>query len=84
MKIDLNAWEIWDILKEGSTNQRDFINSLTFTEFDEFLEEHQMFFEEYDIRSLLNGGCLFVEDTPEDVEEEYVIYENGRIFITLY
>lgn len=84
MKIDLNNLEIWNLLKEGSTNQRNFINSLTFTEFNEFLEQHELFFEEYDIRSLLNGGCLFVEDTPEDVEEEYVIYENGRIFITLY
>lgn len=84
MKIDLNNLEIWNLLKEGSTNQRNFINSLTFTEFNEFLEQHELFFEEYDIRSLLNGGCLFVEDTPEDVEKEYVIYENGRIFITLY
>lgn len=84
MKIDLNNLEIWNLLKEGSTNQRNFINSLTFTEFNEFLEQHELFLEEYDIRSLLNGGCLFVEDTPEDVEEEYVIYENGRIFITLY
>ena len=84
MKIDLNAWEIWNILKEGSTNQRNFINSLTFTEFNEFLEQHELFFEKYDIRGLLNGGCLFVEDTPEDVEEEYIIYENGRISITLY
>lgn len=84
MKMDLNNLEIWNILKEGSTNQRNFINSLTFTEFDEFLGQHQMFFEEYDIRDLLNGGCLFVEDTSEDVEEEYIIYENGRITISLY
>lgn len=84
MKIDLSTDELWDLLKEGSTNQRNFITSLRFSEFKEFIEEHEMFLEEYDIRSLLNGGCLFVEDTPEDVEEEYIIYENGRIFITLY
>ena len=84
MKIDLNNLEIWNLLKEGTTTQRNFINSLTFTEFNEFLEQHELFFEEYDIRGLLNGGCLFVEDTPEDVEEEHIIYENGRISITLY
>lgn len=84
MKIDLSISEIWDLLKEGSTNQRVFIESLKYSEFEEFLSQHQMFFEEYDIRDLLNGGCLFVEDTPEDVEEDYIIYENGRIFITLY
>ena len=84
MKIDLNNLEIWNILKEGSTNQRNFANSLTFNEFNEFLEMHEMFFEEYDIRSLLNGGCLAVDDTEEDVEEEYIIYNNGRIIISLY
>ena len=82
MKIDLNAWEIWNILKEGSTNQRNFINSLTFTEFDEFLEEHQMFFEEYDLRDLLNGGCIAVEENAEI--DEHTIYNNGRVIISLY
>ena len=82
MKIDLNNLEIWNILKEGSTNQRNFINSLTFTEFDEFLEGHQMFFEEYDLRDLLNGGCLTVEENAEI--DEHTIYNNGRVTISLY
>ena len=82
MKIELNAWEIWDILKEGSTNQRNFINSLTFTEFDEFLEEHELFFNEYDLRDLLNGGCLAVEEGGEI--DEHTIWENGRVSIYLY
>ena len=84
MKIDLSTWEIWELLKQGSNNQRNFRNSLRYTEFKEFIEEWEYLYNDLDLRSCLNGGCLFVEDTPEDVEEEYVIYENGRIFITLY
>ena len=84
MKIDLNPGEIWDLLKEGSTNQRDFIESLYYDEFEEFLEEWEYLYNDFDLRSCLNGGCLFVEDTTEDVEEEDIIYDNGRITIILY
>lgn len=83
MKIDMSAGEIWDLLKEGSSNGN-FINSLDYNEFEEFIELWEEEYNYFDLRSCLNGGCLFVEDTPEDVEEEYVIYENGRIWITLY
>ena len=37
MKIELNVSEIWDLLKQGSTNQRNFIESLTYNEFKEFI-----------------------------------------------
>ena len=84
MKIDLSTSEVWDLLKEGSTNQRDFIESLYYDEFEEFLEEWEYLYNDFDLRSCLNGGCLFVEDTTEDVEEEDIIYDNGRITIRLY
>ena len=85
MKIDLNPGEIWDLLKEGSTNQREFIKSLYYDEFEEFIEEWEYSYNnDLDLRSCLNGGCLFVEDTPEDVEEEYIIYDNGSITVILY
>lgn len=83
MKMDLNNLEIWNILKEGSTNQKDFVSSLTYNEFKEFIELIEDY-EEFDLRGYINGGCLFVEDLSEDVEEEYIIYENGRVAITLY
>ena len=84
MKIDLNAGEIWDLLKEGSTNQRDFIESLYYDEFEEFIEEWEYLYNDFDLRSCLNGGCLFVEDTPEDIEEiEYIIWRNNRVGIVL-
>lgn len=83
MKIELSTGEIWDILKEGSTNQREFINSLRFSEFREFIEEHEMFLEEYDIRSLINGGVLVSEETDQ-IDEDHTIYSNGRVIISLY
>ena len=82
MKMELSTIEIMDLLKNGSTNQRNFVNSLTFTEFNEFLEVYEMFFKEYDLRDLLNGGCLAVEEGGEI--NEYTIWENGRVTISLY
>ena len=83
MKLDLSVSEIWDLLKKGSTNQREFITTLRFTEFKEFVEEHELFFEEYDIRSLLNGGVLVAEETDQ-INEDHTIYSNGRVIISLY
>lgn len=87
MKIDMTAGELWDLLEQGSTNQKNFINCLDYTEFEQFIEylEFMEDFDEFDLRDLLNGGCLFVEDTPEDAEEVggWIIWENERIMIEL-
>ena len=80
MKIELNACEIWDLLKEGSTNQKDFIAALEYGEFVEFIEFIDEFYDEFDLRGYLNGGVLSVEDDPV---EDYVIWENDRICIVL-
>ena len=79
MKIDLCAGEIWDLLKEGSTNQREFINSLKYSEFEEFIDILEMECPEMDLIGYLNGGVLSVEDDPE----ECVIWRNERISIVL-
>ena len=79
MKIDLSTGEIWDLLKEGSTNQRNFIESLNYTEFVEFIESIEEY-DEFDLRGYLNGGVLSVEDDPV---EDYVIWGNDRIAIVL-
>lgn len=79
MKIDLNAWEIWDLLKEGSTNQKNFIESLNYDEFEEFIESIEEY-DEFDLRGWINGGVLSVED---DLVEDYVIWNNNRISIVL-
>lgn len=83
MKIELTTGEIWDLLKQGSSNQRKFINSLRFSEFREFIEEQEPFLEEYDIRSLINGGVLVAEETDQ-INEDHTIYSNGRVTINLY
>ena len=79
MNIELSTSEIWDLLKEGSTNQRDFIDSLYYSEFEEFIEFIDEFYDEFDLRGYLNGGILSVGEDPE----EYVIWRNERISIVL-
>ena len=78
MKIDLSTGELWDLLKEGSTNQREFINSLRFSEFEEFIDIIEMEYPEMDLRGNINGGVLWVEDDPV---EDYIVWRNDRIAI---
>ena len=78
MKIDLNAGEIWDLLKEGTTNQREFINSLRFSEFEEFIDIIEMECPEMDLIGDINGGVLWVEEDPV---EDYIVWKNNRITI---
>ena len=79
MKIELSTSEIWNLLKEGSTNQRNFIDCLDYDEFEEFVEFIEDY-DEFDLRGYLNGGVLSVEDDPV---EDYVIWSNNRISIVL-
>lgn len=79
MKIELNTYEIWNLLKEGSTNQKNFINSLYYNEFEEFIEIIEDY-PDFDLRDLINRGCLSAEDNPV---EDYVIWSNNRIGIVL-
>ena len=78
MKIEMNANELWDLLKEGSTNQREFINSLRFSEFEEFIYLVEMGCPEMDLRGEINGGVLWVEEDPV---EDYIVWRNDRIAI---
>lgn len=82
MKIELSTSEVWDLLKEGSTNQREFINSLRFSEFEEFIEIMEDY-EDFDLRGLINGGVLVAEETDQ-INEDHTIYSNGRVIISLY
>ena len=78
MKIEMSVSEIWDLLKEGSSNQRDFINSLNYSEFEEFIDIIEMECPEMDLRGNINGGVLWVEDDPV---EDYIVWRNDRIAI---
>lgn len=84
MKIEMSISEIWDLLKEGSTNQREFIEKLYYKEFEEFIEVWEEKYNYLDLRSCLNAGCLLVKDPNEAEEEDYIIYNNGSIIISLY
>ena len=78
MKIDLCAGEIWDLLKEGTTNQRNFIDSLYYSEFEEFIDILEMECPEMDLIGDINGGVLWVEEDPV---EDYIVWRNDRIAI---
>lgn len=82
MNIEMTTGEIWDLLKQGSSNQRNFINSLRFSEFEEFIEIIEDY-EDFDLRSLINGGVLVSEETDQ-INEDHTIYSNGRVIISLY
>ena len=78
MKIDLCAGEIWDLLKEGTTNQRNFIDSLYYSEFEEFIDILEMECPEMDLIGNINGGVIWVEEDPV---EDYIVWRNDRIAI---
>ena len=78
MKIDLNTGEIWDLLKQGSSNQRNFINYLRFSEFKEFINIIEDECPEMDLRGDINRGVLWVENDPV---EDYIVWRNDRITI---
>lgn len=81
MKIEMSTSEIWDLLREGSTNQKVFIESLKYSEFEEFVEFiEENYDNEFDIRDYINAGYLTVESTPI---EDYIIWRNERIGIVL-
>lgn len=79
VKIEMNVSEVWDLLKEGSTNQRNFIESLKFYEFEEFIKTIEDY-KDFDLRGWINGGVLWVEDDPI---QDYIIWKNERIAICL-
>ena len=82
MKIEMNVSEIWDLLKQGSSNQRNFINSLRYSEFQEFIEIIKDY-DDFDLRGYINGGVLSVEETDQ-INEDHCIFSNGRVTINLY
>lgn len=82
MKIDLSVSEIWDLLKQGSTNQRNFIGCLRYSEFKEIIEIIGDY-PDFDLRSLINGGVLVSEETDQ-INEDHCIFSNGRVTISLY
>lgn len=73
MKIDLSNSELYNILANGTTNQTQFVDDLTFSEFEEIIDflEFDEIYKDIDIRGLLNGGVMKIVET----ETEFTVYK---------
>lgn len=72
MKIDLGNYELFDLLSNGSTNQKHFVNQINKFNLnvDDLFDEIENIFIDYeikdDIRSLINGGVLYIDNEIHD------------------
>lgn len=70
MQIELSNMELYDMLKDGSTNQKNFIKDIDDNnlDIDDVFDtiENTLIECEYDIRSLLNGGALYIDDKENE------------------
>ena len=68
MKIEISNTELYDILKDGSTNQKHFINTIEKYNLDvdnvfDIIENTFIELEiKDDIRGLINGGVLYIDN----------------------
>ena len=90
MYIELDAYEIDDLLKAGSTNQKDFIKNFYTTDevlnFIEFIESNYKNGLNINLRGDINGGILRSTRNPEDLNEKNIIIfkDNDLIIYYLY
>lgn len=72
MKVDLGNYELFNLLSNGSTNQKHFINQMdkfNLNVDDVFDEIENIFIDceiKDDIRSLINGGVLYIDNETHD------------------
>ena len=72
MKVDLGNYELFNLLSNGSTNQKHFINQMDKFNLnvDDVFDEIENIFIDYeikdDIRSLINGGVLYIDNKAHD------------------
>lgn len=90
MYIELDAYEVEELLKAGSTNQKDFIKNFYTTNevlnFLEFLEDNYKNGLNIDLRGDINGGILRSTRNPENLNEKSIIIfkDNDLIIYYLY
>lgn len=62
--------ELFTLMSNGTTNQKNFIESLTFNEFERIIEflEDEYYTTEFisEIRGWINGGVMRIVDAPND------------------
>lgn len=92
MKVDLSNYELYDLLKNGSTNQKHFVSMIDEYNLDidnVFDSLEQLFFDcgekNYDIRGWINGGVLYITDDASGYQlEEFVHMElDSNIYLIL-
>ncbi len=83
--VDLSNFEVVELLKQGSTNQRNFISAIEEANNipEDVIEAIKNFDNEIgsqtDLRGWLNGGVMDFEPITEEIEENYCFIpcENG-------
>ena len=88
MKVDLGNYELFDLLSKGSTNQKHFVNQMQNFNLnvDDLFDEIENIFIDYeikdDIRSLINGGVLYIDnETHNDVNFINIELKDGVYLI---
>ena len=86
MIIEVGTLELWDLLDNGTTAQKIFTKQLTINEFEKFIKAWEEIINEniqcnpsnyeetlsrLDIRSLLNGGVLYIL-TVDEIKKYYL------------
>ena len=87
MIIEVGTLELLDLLDNGTTAQKIFSKQLTINEFERFIEAWEEIINEdiqyeetlsrLDIRSLLNGGVLYIL-TVDEIKEYYLEEEEAE------
>ena len=74
MIIEVGTMELLDLLDNGTTAQKSFTKQLNVEEFERFIEAWEEIINKdiqmLDIRSLLNGGVLYIL-TVDEIKEYY-------------
>lgn len=87
MQVDLSNYELYDLLRNGSTNQKHFVNQMNkfnlnvddlFDEIENIFIEYEI---KYDIRSLINGGVLYLDDTQSQDFSNFEIKDGVYLII---
>ena len=87
MKVDLSNYEVFDLLSNGSKNQKHFVNQMNKFNLnvDDLFDEIENTFIDYeikdDIRSLINGGVLYIDN---ETHSDFINIElNNGVYLIL-
>lgn len=89
IKIELSDSEIFDLLRNGSTNQKQIANDIIkYDVYDEFFNiiEEIAINNSFELRSAINGGVLkIIEYEPEEIEfiEPENIHLKNNVYLYL-